>query len=73
MDIKDGGPAFPLDYEISDLDKVFWSRGISKRDYFAAKAMLGMLIQTTIDIELKEQGAKAAYEWADAMLKESEK
>lgn len=60
------GPAFPLDRDVVDV-------GMTLRDYFAAKAMQGM-----IEAFGKREGdtnvipseiASYAYEMADAMLK----
>lgn len=62
---NDGGPAFPLEYS------QVTSPGMTLRDYFAAKAMQGLVqtltnsSTTTIVVE--------AYEFADAMLAEREK
>ena len=57
-----GGSAFPM----SDIAK-----GMTLRDYFAAKAMQGFAADpdTTGPAEVI---AKVAYEWADAMLKARE-
>ena len=44
------------------------ARGITLRDYFAAKAMQGMLADLPNGIEWKEGVADAAYQFADAML-----
>jgi predicted RNA polymerase sigma factor len=55
-----GGPAFPL-----STDAMFDNEGMTLRDYFAAKAMQGILFEG-ID---PEQTAKHAYDMADAMLK----
>jgi hypothetical protein len=44
--------------------------GMTLRDYFAAKAMQGLLANNNIDAQ---QIAKAAYIVADAMLKAREK
>jgi hypothetical protein len=47
--------------------------GISMRDYFAAKAMQGMLASCTGWSEhQQERLAKTSYEMADAMLKARE-
>jgi hypothetical protein len=59
-----GGPAFPTPrYERNDM----YSLGMTLRDYFAAKAMQGMLTRpgsiTLID------DANFAYKMADALLK----
>lgn len=59
----DGGPAFPM------IDEDYFLRGMTLRDYFAAKAM-----QATVDpARPYTQIATLAYEVADAMLKERAK
>jgi hypothetical protein len=77
--IDDGGAAFPVQkYEGS------WIEGASLRDYFAAKAMLGILTEPisgsqslaqylteTAPGDAESKGARfarAAYAMADAML-----
>lgn len=68
--IPDGGPAFPV---ITPDMPVNGSPGISVRDYFAAKAMGGIIsaYHRPDDICMcKELLAEAAYKVADAMLKE---
>lgn len=60
-------PAFPVSEENY---KTWASTGMTLRDYFAAKAMQGLLAQScgtaiSSDVEL---GAQFAYEVADAML-----
>ena len=78
MNSKDGGAAFPQvnlrDYEgllIPDLQ-----RGMTLRDYFAAKAMQGFLSGNTFDFALYRDDplrvARWAYEAADGMLKARE-
>jgi hypothetical protein len=58
-------PAFPvLTDEVSHM-------GMTLRDYFAAKAMQGMLAEGRT--HLSETVAKASYEYADAMLKARDK
>ena len=55
---KTGGPAFPAKLG-------HWmEEGMTLRDYFAAKAMLGFI---TVEVQ-QERIAKWAYEIADAML-----
>ena len=54
-----GGPAFPSPYDDDE--------GMTLRDYFAAKAMQGLLASTTISNGMVI--AKDAYLLADAMLK----
>ncbi len=72
---KTGGPAFPT--EAYDLDRKTTVReeGMTLRDYFAAKAMQGLLAQSggtahSSDVGL---GAEYAYKMADAMLAERNK
>ena len=59
--INDGGPVFPSEIGTT-------SKGISLRDYFAAKAMQSYLVDKDRDSFTFEQWAKAAYFMADAML-----
>jgi hypothetical protein len=54
--------AFDLDPNASDIE-----RGMTLRDYFAAKAMLGYM-NDCYDLEPTER-ATAAYKQADEMLK----
>ena len=60
--IDTGGPAFPT---LTD-DRYF--HGMDLRDYFAAKALQG-LIASGDDPFLISDMAKSAYAMADAMLK----
>ena len=60
--INDGGPVFP-----SEIGTI--SKGISLRDYFAAKAMQSYLVDKDRDSFTYDQWAQAAYFMADAMLK----
>ena len=60
--IDTGGPAFPT---LTD-DRYF--HGMDLRDYFAAKALQG-LIASSDDPFLISDMAKSAYAMADAMLK----
>ena len=60
-----GGPAFPLEDGVH--------RGMTLRDYFAAKALQGMLagrFPIMSDQDAEHKVAKAAYIQADAMLRE---
>lgn len=75
--INDGGPAFPLPLPHSD-------EGMSLRDYFAGKAMQGLIHDILIDQHwedfLKEKGLTAdefpdylghlSYVTADAMIRQ---
>lgn len=74
---QDGGPAFPTD-EYFDEKKLGQIWGMTLRDYFAAKALMGMTASTPIldrtSDKINHAGwATAAYRFADAMLKEREK
>lgn len=63
-DIKTGGPAFPLhNHGVQTLGMHL--SGMTLRDYFAAKAMQGILFEGLDPAET----AKHAYEMADAMIK----
>ena len=53
--------------------------GMTLRDYFAAKAMQGLLANPKLQQEILKQGGAysgwietSAYSWADAMMKERE-
>jgi hypothetical protein len=61
-------PAFPIPPEFCDDLSVEQQRGMTMRDYFAAKAMQGILYEGLEPVET----AKHAYEMADAMLKARE-
>jgi hypothetical protein len=80
----DGGPAFPSEWKEWDHDDMEWKlqylhRGMSVRDYFAAKALHGVLAsgRTTLNFESRptkvDDIADAAYLMADAMLRAREK
>ena len=68
-DIKDGGSAFP-----DPQDDWRGDKGMSLRDYFAAKAMNGLLAQSmgTAFGDDPKYAAEYAYSTADAMLKARE-
>jgi hypothetical protein len=69
-----GGPAFPVPSELCQDLTVYEQRGLTMRDYFAAKAMQGFastLIDTALPIRF-EVLAQDAYAMADAMLKARE-
>lgn len=59
MSVNDGGPAFPATYPCGPS-------GMTLRDYFAAKAMQGMLAAS--EPYSTEELARYGYEVADAML-----
>jgi hypothetical protein len=69
---KTGGPAFPTSHEEpadfnghNDSKKIVIDRGMTLRDYFAAKAMQG--IQSRVNWSV-EAIADLAYKQADEML-----
>ena len=61
-DINTGGPAFPNPHFVNH-------KGMTLRDYFAAKAMQGMYAASSFPTGIMDDTAKEAYEMADAMLK----
>ena len=79
-DKNTGGPAFPQPAVISDTGDILTSLnfdegGMTLRDYFAAKAMQGLISQslgTALGSEPKI-GAIYAYAMADEMIKERSK
>ncbi len=72
MNKETGGPAFPgVDYA-----NQFGKRnpeGMTLRDYFAAKAMQGMLAENGGGAATNDAVAEWAYHLADEMLKAREK
>jgi hypothetical protein len=73
-DKQTGGSAFPLANVQTNRDGEVFSYvtdGMTLRDYFAAKAMYGMLVG--LEDPNKEALSRWSYEMADAMLKEREK
>lgn len=65
---KTGGSAFPIGIDAFAEDK----EGMTLRDYFAAKAMQGLMAADT-DFNLPpDVVARDAYDTADAMLKARE-
>lgn len=67
MSKETGGPAFPASYYTDDGE---WAKrdGMTLRDYFAAKAMQGLLADHSNNMYIEDL-VKLAYEYADAMLK----
>jgi hypothetical protein len=68
-----GGPAFPGLHPSAECR--FQEEGMTLRDYFAAKAMQGILagnFPVTKTINADQLVAKSAYIMADAMLKARE-
>ena len=67
-----GGSAFPMNWvkqEAPNLNVILEQRGMTLRDYFAAKAMQGMYASASFPTGMMADTAKEAYEMADAMLK----
>jgi len=62
--------AFP--WAIDDGQKIVGNKGMTLRDYFAAKAMQGIVSRGIIDSAPIETYANNAYKMADAMLKARE-
>jgi len=59
-DKQTGGPAFPAGTAF---------QGMTLRDYFAAKAMQGLIAGWPVGLPPADNVAPAAYQYADAMLK----
>jgi|LakMenE01Jun11ns_1017448.scaffolds.fasta_scaffold7788468_1 hypothetical protein len=69
---NNGGPAFPTSPDEFGSTDASVHGGMTLRDYFAAKAMAGMLSSQWIDFANLRQISDRAYFWADAMLKARE-
>ena len=76
-----GGPAFPVSAELCQDLTIVEQRGMTLRDYFAAKAMQGHIVASMSALATHYKTnpdavspliAAAAYEMADAMLKARE-
>lgn len=65
-----GGPAFPCEV-VPQYDGMV-HEGMTLRDYFAAKAMQGLLAAWTHGVPEASAIAPAAYQYADSMLKARE-
>ena len=67
-------PAFPTNYSYDqESEKEYLPKeGMSLRDYFAAKAMTGLLTAEIVGEYSNEHVAEIAYRIADAMLKARE-
>ncbi len=64
-----GGPAFPGTQYANGVQPTGFSNGMTLRDYFAAKALQGLVI-TEANHRLKpDSWAQEAYMVADAMLR----
>lgn len=78
-----GGPAFPVSYPSEEPNgdpTIVTHMGATLRDYFAAKAMQGILADSEINphalglniAEFQQLLAEKSYGYADAMLKARE-
>lgn len=72
--LDDGGPAFPVAgmTGLPNGEVVYGENGMTLRDYFAAKAMQGMLAdlpKTLYGLDWQTKVTESSYEIADAMLK----
>ena len=72
-----GGPAFPMNWvkqEAPNLNVILEQRGMTLRDYFAAKAMQSAFVESSFGFTLEDyrQLAQVSYAMADAMLKARE-
>lgn len=74
-----GGPAFPCEIYDLERDTLTKEEGMTLRDYFASKAMAGMIGLWTENSRHLKTGqsladyvAEQAYFYADAMLKARE-
>ena len=68
-----GGSAFPMHWSTKEanINVVLENKGMTLRDYFAAKAMQGLLAGTLKSSDLSLI-ARDCYQMADAMLKARE-
>ena len=67
--IETGGPAFPESYVGTDMPHEGIGNGMTMRDYFAAKAMNGLLANPVDSLTYEDDSvAESAYKMADAML-----
>jgi hypothetical protein len=73
MNTNTGGPAFPFEYFDEQLQRARVMHGMTLRDYFAAKAMQGLLAGlTSTTVWSQDEVAETAYNVADAMLRARE-
>ena len=73
MNTNTGGPAFPFEYFDEQLQRARVMHGMTLRDYFAAKAMQGLLAGLTpTTVWSQDEVAETAYNVADAMLRARE-
>ncbi len=68
---KTGGPAFPCDLTMYDKEVQVQMQGMTLRDYFAAKALEGLLANPDTAGDLMDF-PRWAYTYADEMLRARE-
>lgn len=71
IDKYSGGPAFPVHPEMAErlgCENSLSDVGMTLRDYFAAKALQGLVACSEAD-GTNDDFARWAYKYADAMLK----
>ena len=72
-----GGPAASIVIGYNHFQQAQYSKGITKRDYFAAKALEALILKDKDDtnrgLSAVPKMAQWAYEYADAMLAERNK
>lgn len=86
METTDKKPENPLAFPVPENVSINYNEngqsvgantGMTLRDYFAAKALQGLLasnpVFNTEFVNHAQSGAKMAYNWADAMLAERSK
>lgn len=67
--MNDGGSAFPYVFKNFIVE---FEKGMTLRDYFAAKAMGGLIARSSNGLPHEAWVCKEAYKHADAMLKARE-
>ena len=68
MNKRDGGPAFPVTTDHKVASDLAWTCGMTLRDWFAGRALEGMLSYPDEDGIKHIEYARYAYSLADAML-----
>ncbi|MFP1879746.1 hypothetical protein [Lonsdalea quercina] len=68
MSKETGGPAFPREDYQCNGGFGLGQEGVSLRDYFAARAMQGILSNPGLNIDAVKRVVRDAYKVADAML-----
>lgn len=65
----DDGPAFPVPPELCQDLTIEEQRGMTLRDYFAAKALCGYWANPELSFRTFDEAAEQMYVVADAMLR----